>query len=199
MKGGAALANGMKAIAWGSLGAMLVFRILYQAEAKGLFATLAITAGTVAYHFWMRLLVGGVFDRWMKNKADYHRKWFRVGKAEEKFYELLRVNRWKRFFPTYDPKVFDRRQHTWDEIAQATCQSELVHETIVLLSFLPILASFWFGAAGVFVLTSLCSALFDLLFVVIQRYNRPRILRILSKRKRLESRRSKENEYEPCT
>ena len=64
--------------------------------------------------------------------------------------------------------------HTWDEIAQAMCQAELVHETIVVLSFLPVAASVWFGAAAVFLVTSLAAAAFDLMFVMMQRYNRGR-------------------------
>ena len=90
------------------------------------------------------------------------------------------MKKWKKYFPTYDPNVFDKKQHSWDEIAAATCQSELVHETIVVLSFLPIVFSVWFGATLVFTLTSIFSALFDLTFVMIQRYNRPRVLKVLN-------------------
>ena len=63
----------------------------------------------------------------------------------------------------------------------AMCQAELVHETIMVFSFLPIIASVWFESIGVFVITSIVSALIDLIFVIIQRYNRPRIIRILQK------------------
>ena len=85
--------------------------------------------------------------------------------------------------PTYDPKVFDSKLHTWDEIAQAMCQAELVHEVIVLLSFLPLFAAIPFGAFPVFLITSLISALYDLSFVIMQRYNRPRVVRIFEKRR----------------
>ena len=40
--------------------------------------------------------------------------------------------------PTYDPTLFGPQIHSWDEIAQDMCQAELVHETIVVFSFLPI-------------------------------------------------------------
>ena len=69
-----------------------------------------------------------------------------------------------------------------DEIAQATCQAELGHETIAVLSFLPILAGNWFGAYPVFVITSILSALFDLMFVAMQRYNRQRIVRLIKRK-----------------
>ena len=91
-------------------------------------------------------------------------------------YEALKVKRWKRRMPTYDNALFDPRLHTWDEVAQAMCQAELVHETIALLSFLPIAAGLRFGAYPVFIVTSVLSAGYDLLFVMMQRYNRQRIM-----------------------
>ena len=88
--------------------------------------------------------------------------------------------------PTYDNALFDPRLHTWDEVAQAMCQAELVHETIALLSFLPIAAGLRFGAYPVFIVTSVLSAGYDLLFVMMQRYNRQRIM-ALRERKRTSS------------
>ena len=73
----------------------------------------------------------------------------------------------------------DNRLHTWDEIAQAMCQAELVHEVIIILSFLPILAAIPFGALFVFVFTSILSAGYDAMFVMMQRYNRPRIVKMI--------------------
>ena len=56
----------------------------------------------------------------------------------------------------------------------------------MLLSFLPVLTVPIFGAPGVFWVTSTLAALFDCCFVILQRYNRPRFIRILDKeRKRL--------------
>lgn len=169
----------MKAVAAIATVLTVIFIIAYNAKPVGIFLSLAITAGTIAYHFLMRLLVGGVFNVLMNNKADYNKKWFRVGKKEQKLYEALRVKKWKKHLPTYDPSLFDRQKHSWDEIAQATCQAELVHETIAVLSFVPILTIGVFGSPAVFVITSVLSALFDRCFAALQRYNRPRILKII--------------------
>ena len=95
----------------------------------------------------------------------------------------LRVKTWKNKLPTYYPDLFDPSLHTLPEIAGAMCQAELVHEVIIPLSLLPILASHWFHAFPVFLLTSLAASLFDLLLVITQRYNRDRILRILNHKK----------------
>lgn len=61
------------------------------------------------------------------------------------------------------------------------CQAELVHETNMALSFLPLIAVRWFGAFYVFLITSVCGALFDSVFVVMQRYNRTRVVRMALK------------------
>lgn len=173
----------MKAVASVSVAMTILFVFLYAYT--GNFLSLAITAGTIAYHFLMRLIVGGVYNVLMKNQADYHKPWYRIKTWEKGLYSVLKVKRWKNKMPTYDPELFNPRIHTWDEIAQAMCQSELVHETIVVLSFLPIVASRWFGTAPVFLITSLAAAAVDLSFAFIQRYNRPRVVKI-AERERLD-------------
>ena len=90
----------------------------------------------------------------------------------------MNVKKWKNKMPTYDKEIFDISRHSWDEIIQATCQSELVHEANIVLSFLPLVASVWFGEFYVFFITSILSAIFDLMFVFMQRFNRARILKI---------------------
>lgn len=80
--------------------------------------------------------------------------------------------------PTYDPKAFSLREHTYDEIAQAMCQSEVGHEMMMALSFLPLLVAIPFGAFGVFLITSVAAAGIDGMFVIMQRYNRPRMIRL---------------------
>ena len=166
-----------------SLAGTAVFTVLYMKTAGGLLLSLAITFGTVSYHFVMRLLVGLSFQAVMQNRADYGRRWYRVGKREMAAYEALKIKRWKRRMPTYDNALFNPQLHSWEEIAQAMCQAELVHETIVVLSFLPIAGGIWFGAYPVFIITSVLAAGYDLLFVMMQRYNRQRVL-MLPARKR---------------
>ena len=82
--------------------------------------------------------------------------------------------------PTYRKDFFDPKLHSWSEIAQAMCQAELVHETIVVFSFLPLLFSIWVGAFPVFLVTSIAAACFDMILVVMQRYNRARVIKMLS-------------------
>lgn len=168
----------IKGIAFISTIVLVLMIIIYINFRIDIFLTLAITFGTIAYHFIMRLIVGCIVNIIMNNQADYNKKWYCLRKFEIKLYEVLKVKRWKKRMPTYDPSLFSLEEHTFDEIAQAMCQAEIVHEIIVLFSFLPLVLVPVFGAFIVFLLTSLFSAMFDMIFVIMQRYNRPRIVEI---------------------
>lgn len=181
----------MKIITAVSLALTIAFALLYNYLLYGVFLTLAITFGTIFFHLGIRLLIGLIFNKTMNNKADYTKKWYRVHSWEHKLYKLLRVNKWKGKLPTYNPSLYSSKDHTFDEIAQTMCQAELVHEINCVVSLLPIIATIWFGEFLVFLITSICAALFDLIFVIAQRYNRPRVIRLAELQKRREQ---KQNE-----
>lgn len=94
-------------------------------------------------------------------------------------YKVLKVKKWKEHMPTFQNDYFDIKQHSLEEIASATCQAEIVHEIIAVFSFLPVILSKWFGSCEVFVTTSLIAALIDISFVMVQRFNRPRLLKMM--------------------
>ena len=83
--------------------------------------------------------------------------------------------------PTYDPSAFSMKEHTLEQVIRNMCGAEIVHEIIIVFSFIPISFSLLFGDFPVFLITSLAAALYDSIFVIIQRYNRPRLVRILNK------------------
>ena len=152
--------------------------VLYRMTNYSFLVPFTITFGTTAYHFIIRLMVGVGLNSVMQNKANYHKKWYQVSDIEMKLYQKLKVKKWKNKMPTFDMDAFDISKHSWDEIVQATCQSELVHEINIMFSFLPIAASVWFDSFWVFLITSTSGAMYDLLFVMMQRFNRTRILKI---------------------
>ena len=82
--------------------------------------------------------------------------------------------------PTYDPESFSLKHNSLEQIVYNSCVSEAVHVVIVLFSFVPIFFTFLWDAFPVFLITSLLSAAFDSCFIILQRYNRPRLLRIIS-------------------
>lgn len=171
---------GLKRLTIASLLLTVVFAVLCRIGHSWA-VPLAITFGTFLYHFAMRLAVGYVVDRVMGNRADLTRKWYQLKPFEAGLYQALHVKKWKGSMPTYEPSLFDPRLHSWSEIAQAMCQAEIVHEIIAVFSFLPLLGAIPFGSFVVFLITSVLAALFDLSFVVMQRYNRPRILKLIAK------------------
>ena len=144
-----------------------------------------ITVGIALYHFAMRLFIGSVVNLIMKNKADHNSIWFREKRFENKLYKLMRVRKWKKYLPTYSPVTFDTTQKTVKEIVGATCQAEIVHEIIMVLSLMPIALIPLLGGAAAIIITSFLSMLIDLTFVILQRYNRPKFIRVMERFEKL--------------
>ncbi len=163
---------------------MLICMIVNQKYDSSVILALAITFGTFFYHLAMRLAVGGVINAIKRNRFDYTMPWFQERAFEKNFYKAIRIKSWKISVPTFTPDVFDITKHTLEEVIMATCQAEVVHEVIVVLSFIPILFSLLFGEWLAFVLTSVVAAGVDMIFVLLQRFNRPRLLKMMQQSKR---------------
>ena len=160
------------------LGAV-IFKITYDVTGIPAFYSMMVTFGTVFYHFGMRLAVGGIVNVRFHNHMNYRRKWFREKRFEKGLYKMLRVKKWKDRVPTFSPETFTFKRHQTEEIVQASCQAEVVHEIIMVFSFVPLVFSIWAGDAAVFLITSFAACLLDLVFVIVQRFNRPRLLRLI--------------------
>ena len=141
----------------------------------------AITFGTTAYHFVMRLIVGYIIPQATGYQFDWHKRWFQPRRREAPLYKKLRLKKWKGHLPTYAPEQFSLESQSAARVIQNMCGAEIVHEFIMVLSFLPLAMIPLFGEPAVFLITSLLSALFDGLFVMAQRFNRPRLIRIYEK------------------
>lgn len=163
---------------------LLVFQLCSPA---GWLLSLLITCGTILYHFLMRLAAGYLIPSRFTGKEA----WFQQKKWEPKLYEKLNVQAWKKHMPTFDPESFDLSRHSLNDVIITMCKSEAVHEVIIFFSFLPLLAAIPFGEFPVFLITSIFAALIDTLFVIMQRYNRPRLMQ-LQKRREARTRRKTE-------
>lgn len=162
----------------------IIFSYIYITINKSIYLTLAISFGTTAYHFIMRLVIGCIINWIMHNKANYNNNYFKTKKLEQKIYKLIKVKKWKDKMPTYNPDFYSTEKHSLEEIAMVTCQAEIVHELIIIFSFVPVLFTLWFDSFWVFMITSIISALIDTLFVIMQRYNRPRIIKLINLKNR---------------
>ncbi len=172
----------MKSIAAISAICTVISVLLYQLTERGIWLTLSITAGTFLYHFAMRLVVGLVVNRFIKKPVNYKADWFLLRRWEPKVYRKLGIRRWKNKLPTYYPQDFSIRNHSVQELLQTMCIAEIGHELMIVLSFVPLLLSIWFGTFAVFLITSLCAGMVDLVFVLIQRYNRNRLVKIAERK-----------------
>ena len=162
-----------------SLIGLLVSGAIYYFTSNRILFSVAITFGTMFYHLAVRLAVGYLIDARYHKQMDYTKKWFAERTFERKLYKMIQVKKWKKRFPTFNPQDFDLKSHSVKEIVQATCQAEVVHEINMILSFIPIVFSIWFGSFVVFLLTSFAAFLYDSIFVIMQRYNRPRLIRLM--------------------
>ena len=139
---------------------------------------LGIACGTTFYHFAMRLLVGAVVPLFA---GSFHPvgAWFRQRSWVPRLYALLKLKSRKNGIPTYDPGQFDLTRNSLSQVVRNMCCAEAVHEVIILLSFIPLVFAIPFGEFPVFFITSILSAGFDSIFVILQRFNRPRLVKIL--------------------
>lgn len=174
----------IKISAWILVMLTIIFSIIYQFNSNTVILSIAITFGTISYHFLMRLAVGYAINGIFHNRFNYNKKWFLEKKFEKRLYEVLKVKKWKDKMPTFAPEMLDFKVHTWEEIAGAMCQSEVVHSIIAVLCFVPILATLVWGTFWVFFITSVLSACVESMFVIMQRYNRPRVKKMIEKQKR---------------
>ena len=158
---------------------------VYMGTKHDMAETVVITFGVTLYHFVMRLAVGSVVNAVMKNKANPNNLWFCEKSFECSFYRKIRVRKWKNYLPTYSPQTFDTKQNSIEALVGATCQAEIVHEIIMAFSLLPIAAIPWLGGAAALISTSVLAMLFDSLFVILQRYNRPILVRVMERFQKL--------------
>ncbi len=140
-----------------------------------------VTAFTVVYHFWGRILLGNLTKLF---SIRYDQFWFHERRFEKGLYSLLRVRKWKEKVLTYDPDAYDVNRHTLTELANTMAKSETDHWVNEILSLSTLLFALIWGELWIFALTAVLAMVFDAQFIVVQRYNRPRVLKLIERRKR---------------
>lgn len=139
-----------------------------------------IVSFMIMYHLWTRIIMGNVSKLFKINKDN---AWLSEKPFEKKLYELLRVKKWKDKALTYNPEAFSFKKHTQEEIVYVMTKSEVDHWINEIISLTSILFSLIWGKAWIFCITAALAMIFDAQFIIIQRYNRPRLLRIIEKKK----------------
>ena len=141
---------------------------------------IGIVSFTIMYHLWARIIMGNV-TRLFKDKIKYTSLWFQERKFEKKLYKLLRVRKWKSKALTYNPELFSLKEYSLEEIANTMTKAETDHWINEIISLSTILFGIVWGNIWIFIVSAIIAMVFDAQFIMIQRYNRPRVLKLLKK------------------
>ena len=143
-----------------------------------------VTAFTIVYQLGLRLLFG-VLTTSFKNKLNTKQFIFKERKFEKKLHEVLKVKKWKKRALTYDPEAFNLRKNTKKQVLQTMLKSELDHWINELISLSTLAFALIWGEFGIFLVTCILAMLFDGQFILIQRFNRPRVERLIEKENKI--------------
>ena len=114
---------------------------------------------------------------------------FRSQPWEEKLYRLLRVKQWQNKLPDMSrifPKLMPAKRLTpqtmtdLPRMIEETCVAELTH---TVLSFLGLAMPFLWRGAGGWIAAAVYIVFGNLTFILVQRYNRPRLLRLYQRQR----------------
>lgn len=161
---------------------VLYYKNIYNSE---IILWTGITAFTIMYHFWVRIIMGNV-SKLFKKHINYKQWWFKERSFEKRLYKMLKVKDWKDKALTYNPETFSLKENSLEQIINTMSKSEVDHWINEAISVTTIFFSIIWGQFWIFFITALAAMIFDSQFIIIQRYNRPRIEKILKREKRKE-------------
>ena len=163
------------------LTSLICFTLYYKEINKNkTILLIGIVAFTIMYHFWVRIIMGNV-SKIFKKYINYKQWWFQEKSFEKNLYKLLRVKEWKGKALTYNPESFSLKKHSLEEIANTMVKSEIDHWINEDISLSTLLFIIPWGKMWAFIISSIFAMIFDSQFIIIQRYNRPRIVKIIKK------------------
>jgi len=166
-------------IALTALVAAACFYIYYSGLFKsGVILWTGIVTFMILYHFGLRIAMGEVTKLF---KINYSHFWFKPLSFEKKLYKLLRVRKWKDKVLTFDPKSYDFKNRTLEQLATTMSKSELDHWINEIISVTSIFFTFIWGCFPAFFITAILAMIFDAQFIVVQRFNRPIVLKLNKK------------------
>ncbi len=139
-----------------------------------------IVSFMILYHFGLRIFMGNVTKLF---SVDYKHFWFKRRGFEKPIYRLLMVRHWKDKVLTFDPESFDFKNRTLDQLATTMAKSELDHWINEAISVVSIFFALIWGCLPAFLISAVAAMIFDAQFIIVQRYNRPIVLRLMERRK----------------
>lgn len=159
---------------------ILYYKNIYNSE---VILWTGIVAFTIMYHFWVRIIMGNV-SKLFRNSIKYNQWWFKEKRFEKNLYKFLCVKKWKGKALTYNPESFSLKDNSLEAIANTMTKSELDHWINEIISLSTLLFALIWGHFWIFLISALAAMIFDSQFIIIQRYNRPRVMRILKRQEK---------------
>lgn len=149
------------------------------------YSALFITALMFAYHIDVRLIIGFSISKFVKPKINVHKKCFAITENEYRRLEKFGVKNWKDKFLTVFKHQFViqdiKNKQNIEYVLRNNISAEIIHWVCFFVGLLAILIgcllsiSEWY----IYVITAiLASLLADVPPILIQRYNRYRVLKI---------------------
>lgn len=158
---------------------LISFYVYYFKGVKSaLFLWTGMISLLIVYQFSLRLIFGTVNSHL---PISYRQRLFRELGFEKNIYKRIYIKKWKHKVPTYNPELFVLENFSMEEIASTMAKVEADHWTNIIISLSTLLFILIWGRAWFFVPVVIFAVLFDLVFISIQRYNRPRVLKIIEK------------------
>lgn len=158
---------------------MIWFLLIWFAVDKNTSSAFYITRIILAYHIAIRMIWGYIIGKVPLTAFHPEKEYYKMREWEASLYNKANVKSWKNKMPVFKPELWDIRTNSGIDIIRATCQAELDHVGNILLSLLTIFFSRKSSIQFVIIITAINASTFDLIFVMIQRYNRPRLMRIM--------------------
>lgn len=145
---------------------------------SGIILWTGIVSFMILYHFGLRILMGNVTKKW---KITHNHPWFKKRNFENKLYRLLKVRKWKDKVLTFEPEMYDFKNRTLEQLATTMAKSETDHWINEIISVVSIFFLFMWGCPAAFIISAVAAMIFDAQFIIVQRYNRPIVLRLIGR------------------
>lgn len=159
---------------------LICFTVYYGGISdSGILLWTGIVSFMILYHFGLRIFMGNVTK---KQNITYNHPLFRQRSFEKKLYKLLRVRKWKDKVLTFEPEMYDFKNRTLEQLACTMAKSELDHWINEIISVISMFFTFIWGCPAAFIISAVAAMAFDAQFIIVQRYNRPIVLRLMRKK-----------------
>ncbi len=144
---------------------------------------LFLVSCSVTAHFIIMFISAPIVTIAFKKNFNYNSFWFAPKKFEKGLYDFLKVKSWKTLFPSYNDNEYSPKIHSYKEIIMNMCHAETVHWVILFASYIPLIFYKIIDKHVLLIITCVFFSFCHLPFIIIQRYNRPRVIKLNNRHK----------------